>query len=148
MKKIIAGIIAIIWVFSTSGTTFANEPYFEQLLDLNYGVEHYELELSSLDEMYFYDKNMQKMYNDFKKWNTKIKAEIMQYYREGWLSEYQTQGIVRAHKNFVYHTNQIFRHMYYKELDPNYADVDWQILENYRQSRLAYRKIVKVLNTH
>ncbi len=148
MKKIIASIIAIIWVFSTFlPTTFAEEPFFENLLDLNYGVEDYELNLSDLEEMYFYSQQLQTMHSEFQKWNQKIKAEIMQYYRSGKISSYQAQGIVRAHKNFVYYTNQIFRHSLYKELDPNYADVDSQILENYTQSRLAYRKIVKILNT-
>lgn len=148
MKKIIAGIIAIIWVFSTFlPTTFADEPFFESLLDLNYWVEEYTLELSNLETMYFYSQNLQNMHSEFQKWNQKIKAEIMDYYRSWKITGYQAQAIVRAHKNFVYHTNQIFRHSLYKELNPNYADVEGQILENYTQSRLAYRKIVKILNT-
>lgn len=147
MKKIIAGIIAIISVFSTLGTTFAQEPFFENLLDLNYGVEDYQLQLSNLEPMYFYSQELQTMHSEFQRWNQKIKSEIMQYYRDGKLTDYQAQAIVRAHKNFVYYTNQTFRHSYYKELDPYYADVNSQVLKNYTQSRLAYRKIVKILNT-
>lgn len=147
MKKIIAGIIAIICIFSTLGTTFAQESFFEDLLDLNYGVEDYQLQLSNLEPMYFYSQDLQAMHSEFQKWNQKIKSEIMQYFRDGRLTDYQVQGIVRAHKNFVYYTNQIFRHSYYKELDPYYADVDSQIIKSYTQSRLAYRKIEKILNS-
>ena len=60
----------------------------------------------------------------FQKANENIKKEIIMYYRQGRFTNYQTQGLVRAQKNFVYYTNQIFTHMRYKELDPNYADID------------------------
>lgn len=148
MKKIIATIIVLISVFSIQIPTFAtNEPIFERLLDLNYWVEEYDLQLAHLDNMYFFDNNLNQMHSQFQIENEKIKKEIIMYYRQGRFTNYQTQGIVRAQKNFVYYTNQIFVHMRYKELDPNYADVDGEILDNYRQSRSAYNKIKKIINT-
>lgn len=148
MKKIIATIIVFISIFSTSSVTFASdEPIFERLLDLNHWVEEYDLQLAHLDEMYFFDRNLQNMHSEFQQANENIKKEIIMYYRQGRFTNYQTQGIVRAQKNFVYYTNQIFQHMRYKELDPNYADVDGSILDNYRKARSSYNKIKQVINT-
>lgn len=148
MKKFIATIIVFISIFSTSSATFASdEPIFERLLDLNHWIEEYDLQLAHLDEMYFFDRNLQNMHNEFQQANEKIKKEIIMYYRQGRFTNYQTQGIVRAQKNFVYYTNQVFRHMRYKELDPKYADVDGRILDNYRKARSSYNKIKQVINT-
>jgi hypothetical protein len=148
MKKIIASIIVLISIISIQTPTFAsNEPIFERLLDLNHGIEEYDLQLAHLDEMYFFDQNLNNMHSEFQKANENIKKEIIMYYRQGRFTNYQTQGIVRAHKNFVYYTNQIFTHMRYKELDPHYADADGQILDNYRKARSSYNKIKQVINT-
>lgn len=148
MKKIIASIIVLISIISIQSPVFANdEPIFERLLDINYGVEEYDLQLAHLDDMYFFDNNLNNMHREFQKANENIKKEIIMYYRQGRFTNYQTQGIVRAQKNFVYYTNQIFTHMRFKELNPTYADVDGEILDNYRQSRTAYNKIKQVINT-
>jgi hypothetical protein len=97
--------------------------------------------------MYFFDSNLNNMHREFQQANENIKKEIIMYYRQGRFTNYQTQGIVRAQKNFVYYTNQIFTHMRFKELNPSYADVDGEILDNYRQARTAYNKIKQVINT-
>lgn len=148
MKKIIASIIVLISVFSIYSPTFANDqPIFERLLDLNYWVEEYDLQLARLDEIHFRDNNLNLLHDEFQVANEKIKKEIIQFYREGKFNYYQTQGIIRAQKNFVYYTNQIFVHMRYKEINPLFADVDWEILDNYTQSRTAYNKVIQVINT-
>jgi hypothetical protein len=148
MKKIIASIIVLISIISIQSPVFANdEPIFERLLDLNYGVEEYDLQLAHLDEMYFSDSSLNNMHREFQHANENIKKEIIMYYRQGRFTNYQTQGIVRAQKNFVYYTNQIFKHMRFKELNPKYADVDGEILDNYRQARTAYNKIKQIINT-
>ncbi len=148
MKKIITSIIVLISIISIQSPVFASdEPIFERILDLNYWVEEYDLQLAYLDQMYFFDKNLNNMHSEFQKANDNIKEEIIMYYRQGRFTNYQTQGIVRAQKNFVYYTNQIFTHMKYKELDPNYADVDGQILDNYRKARSSYNKVKQVINT-
>lgn len=146
MKKLLASIIALISLFSITTDTFAaEEGLFERILDLNYGVEDYEIQLSDLDQMYFYSDNYTTMYNDFNKANTSLKREIIEYYREWKFTRAQTQGLVNAHKNFVYHTNQIFKHITYKELDQNFADVDAAILQNYKRTREAYTQIKKIV---
>jgi len=148
MKKIITSIIVLISIISIQSPVFASdEPIFERILDLNYWVEEYDLQLAHLNEMYFFDKNLNNMHSEFQNANENIKQEIIMYYRQGRFTNYQTQGIIRAQKNFVYYTNQIFIHMKYKELDPNYADVDGQILDNYRKARSSYNKIKQIINT-
>jgi hypothetical protein len=147
MKKLLALIIAVISLFSISTQTFAqNEPIFERILDLNYGVEDYEIHLANLDEMYFFSSTYKGIHSDFKGANSKIQQEIIQYYREWRFTRSQTQGLVKSHKDFVYYTNQVFRHIKYKELDPNFADVDSAILENYRESRSSYNHIKKIIS--
>ena len=148
MKKIITSIIVLISIISIQSPVFASdEPIFERILDLNYWVEEYDLQLAHLNEMYFFDKNLNNMHSEFQNANENIKQEIIMYYRQGRFTNYQTQGIIRAQKNFVYYTNQIFIHMKYKELDPNYADVDGQTLDNYRHARSYYNKIKQIINT-
>jgi len=148
MKKVIASIIVLISIISIQSPVFANdEPIFEKLLDLNYWVEEYDLQLAHLDEIYFFDNNLNNMHSEFQAANEKVKEEIITYARNGRFTNYQTQWVVRAQKNFVYYTNQIFKHMKFKELNPTYADVDGAILDNYRQSRTAYNKMKQVINT-
>ncbi|MCP4523313.1 MAG: hypothetical protein GY828_03775, partial [Candidatus Gracilibacteria bacterium] len=138
MKKIFSGIIVFISFLSISNVTFADkEPYLERLLDLNYGVQDYELQLVSVDEMYFFDSGLQDMHSEFKKTNEKLKVEIIKYYRSDRFNYYQMQGILQAHRDFIYSTNQIFQHMRMKELNPYYVDVDTAVLNNYRKSRSA-----------
>lgn len=147
MKKLLASIIAVISLFSISTQTFAQEEaLFERILDLNYGVEDYEIQLSNLDEMYFFNSNYTRMHSDFKRANTKIKQEIIMYYREWRFTRAQTKGLVKAHKDFVYHTNQVFRNIRYKELDSNFADVDSAILDSYKEARRSYDHIKKIVN--
>lgn len=149
MKKITACIIFLFSVFSIISPTFANdESVFEQLLDLNYWIEDFDLELARLDDISFRDQNLQQMHSDFQKSNRQIKDEIIQYYRDGRFTEYQTQWIVRAHKNFVHYTNQTFLHMRYREINPDYADVNGNILKNYTKARSSYNKIKQVINTN
>ena len=148
MKKIITSIIILSSIFSIQTPTFASsEPIFERLLDINYWVEEFDLQLAQLDEMYFYDQNLNTMHREFQQANENIKKEIIMYYRQGRFTYYQTQWIVRAQKNFVHYVNQIFTHMKYKELDPYYADVDGHILDNYRKARSSYNKIKQIINT-
>lgn len=146
MKKILIGIIVTISLFSISTQIFAEqEALFERILDLNYGVEEYEIQLSNLDEIYFFNSSYTNMYTAFNDANIKIKQEIIQYYRDGKFTQAQTQGLVKAHKNFVYHTNQVFRHITFKEIDPDFADVDAAILQNYKEARKAYNHIKKIV---
>jgi hypothetical protein len=147
MKKLLILIIAVISLFSISTKTFAqNQPIFERILDLKYGVEDYEIQLANLDQMYFFNSSYQSMHSKFKRANIKMKQEIIMYYREWRFTRAQTQGLVKAHKNFVYHTNQVFRNIKYKELDPNFSDVDSAILDNYKQARRSYNQIIKIVN--
>ena len=77
MKKLLASIIAVISLFSISTQTFAqNDPIFERILDINYGVEDYEIQLANLDDMYFFNQVYTNMHSDFKRANTKMKQEI------------------------------------------------------------------------
>ena len=141
MKNILKIIIALITFFSTINTTFASEWYIEQILDLNYWIEEYNLELSDLDNISFRDQTTNEMFEEFKRMNTLLKGEIIYKYRNNEFDFYQTSWIVSSHKKFVYNTNKLFYYISLKEEGYNYWELDTAILKSYRKIRIYYRKV-------
>ena len=69
MKNLIKFIILLSLVFSTQSNTFATEKEWaiESLLDLNYGIEAYDIELEELDNYVFNNEHNNFVFNRFKK---------------------------------------------------------------------------------
>ncbi|QFR39506.1 hypothetical protein A9Q91_04745 [Candidatus Gracilibacteria bacterium 28_42_T64] len=141
MKKILVCIIAIFSLFSIPNISFASEGLVEQLLDINIGVEKYDLDLATIDTLYFRDYQTQKTYDTFKKINNLLKKEIISKYRTGNFDYYQTKGIVTNHKNFVYYVNEFFYYTSIKETRPYYKEVDDAIFKSYEKIRSNYRRV-------
>jgi len=141
MKKFILHIIVVISFFSIANTSFADEWYIEKLLDLNYWIEEYSLQLPSFNTLYFKDSNTQNMFKELDHINELLKQEIMKKYRSWEFDYYQVNGIVSSHKNFVYYSNKLFYYISLKDQWYRYKELDDAILINYRNTKSSYRKV-------
>ena len=151
MKKILQiSTITILLFFWVNNNTLAlewySEGYIEKLLDINYWVEEYDLELISVKEVYFYTPEFKKMFEEFKKVDRVLKKEIITNYRNGNFDYYQANNIVSNYKNFVYHTNKLFYYVSIKESTPNFKETDTAILKNYRKMRSYYYRVKILVN--
>ena len=141
MKNFSKLIITLICFFSIANNTFASEWYIEQLLDLNYWIEEYDLELANLDYIYFTDEITNEMFTEFRKINELLKWEIISKYRSNEFDFYKTNGIISSHKKFVYYTNRLFYYISLKEQRQDYKELDDAILKTYKNVRIYYRKV-------
>ena len=144
MKKITLFFVSLFTLLHFS-STYAEEWYIEQLLDLNYGIEQYELDLRELDYIYFNDSKYNYVYNELKRVDSILKTEFMNKYRSWEYEYYQTNGIVTNYNNFIYHTNKFFFYLKMKESNPNYWEINTAILHNYRSMKSSYSKVKNIV---
>ena len=140
MKKFSTIIITLICFFSIVNKSFAWEWYIEELLDINYWIEEYELELQNLEFIYFLDENKNIMFNEFNKINELLKKEIIKKYKNKKFNYYQTKWIIWSYKKFIYYTNRLFYYISLKEKKYNYNELDESILKTYLNVRIYYKK--------
>ncbi|MFK7780072.1 MAG: hypothetical protein QM490_02895 [Candidatus Gracilibacteria bacterium] len=144
MRKIITYIIAFIIFFSSLSITFAEEGYIEKLLDLNFGVEEYNLNLSSIDYIHFNNPQYNHIYNELKTIDSILREEFMKKYRSGEYEYYQTNGIITNYNNFVYYINRFFFYLKIKEGN-SFIELDTAIIRNYRNMRSSYTKVKNIV---
>jgi|SaaInlStandDraft_3_1057020.scaffolds.fasta_scaffold00576_10 hypothetical protein len=145
MKKIILAIISLSFIFSSLSNTFASEWYIENLLDLNYWVEEYTLNLNELDYIHFSNEKYNIMYRNLKDVNTGLKSGFMEQYRNWEYEYYQMNWIVTNYNNFIYHTNKYFLYLRIKELNNNFWEVDYAIINSYRNMRSSYTNMKNIV---
>ena len=147
MKKITKLIISFTIIISSLSTTFAEEWYIEKLLDLNYGIEEYELNLSEIKYIHFKNQNFNKIYNELKTADSVLKKWFMRKYRNWELEYYKINWIIKNYNNFVYHTNQFFLFLKLKEQRPYYKETTQAILTNYKEMRNSYKKVKNIIKS-
>jgi len=145
MKKLLLPILSIFIFFSIANTSVAKEWYIEQLLDLNYWVEEYELRLSKIEYVYFYNENTNQMYDGYKIADRLLKDEMMNMYRNWEIDYYTMNWIVENYNLFIYHTNKLFNYVSVKEIRSDSKEVDSAILKNYELSRSYYKRVKHLL---
>lgn len=146
MQKLLSVIIGFIFILSTLNTSFANGWYIEDLLDLKYGPEEYDITLANLGYKSFRTQEARDYYAEVQQTNRALQDAIMQAYRTDSLDYYTTQGVISAHKKFVYHLNELFDGISMKESGANYGELDDYILDNYKLSRVYHQKVRKLIN--
>lgn len=145
MQKFIAAIIVLLSVITSTNTTFAKQGYLEELLDLNYGPEEYQITLSSLDNQYFTQSDTQEYFIQVDSVNELLKDEILKQYKSWKLDHNQMSGIISAHQKFVYHLNNLFQAINMKESGLQYVELDDYVIDSYKGSRIYYKKIKKII---
>jgi hypothetical protein len=153
MKKInhkilsfILTIMLIIPIFQDAYAAEYSPWYIDQLLDLNYWIEEYDLELEYIDYIYFSNPQTQAIFENFKEVNRILKDEIIRKYRAWEFEYYQTKWIITNQKMFVYHTNKFFHYLSIKEQNPEYIETDNFILKNYSNMRIYYNRLRHLVN--
>lgn len=145
MKKITSFIITLIVFFSSLSISFAEEWYIERLLDLNYWVEQYNINLSSINYIHFNDAKYNNIYNELKTIDSILRNEFMKKYRNWEYKYYQTNWIIKNYNYFVYYTNKFFFYLKMKESNKNYKELDTAIINSYRNMRSSYTKVKNIV---
>jgi hypothetical protein len=144
MKKFTRYILMIILLFSIVNNTFAEEWAIEQLLDLNYGEEEYQINLIDIKYVDFKtDKNIWK-YEYMRSMNNSLKSIIKEKYRNGDYAYHTVNGIITNQKNFIYYTNKYFSYLRLKEKWETWSEINEAILSSYRSMKSYYSRL-KVL---
>ena len=145
MTKIIKTIIALTIIFTSLSTTFAEEEwYIEKLLDLNYWIEEYQLNLSSIDYIHFNEYKYNRVYTELKRIDSILKIDFMQKYRDWEYEYYQINWIVTNYNNFVYYSNQFLFFLKIKEQNNNFVETNDAILRSYRNMLSSFTKVKNI----
>ena len=145
MKKITKLIITLSLIFSSLSTTFAKEWYIESLLNLNYSVEEYKLDLVKIDYINFNNKKHKQVYNKLKTSNDILKKWFIKNYKDWKYKSYQINWIIKNYNNFVYHTNKLFLFLKIKEQNNNYTELNTAILRSYINMKTSFTRVQNII---
>jgi len=148
MKKITILIIASLFLFSSIFTANAQEGYMEQLLELNTGLEVYELSIPKMDVMTFSESSLQNTYNEFIRVDGILRNEFIRQYRLGELTYYQMRDIITNYSNYIYYTNRTFYYLRQKELGYDNKETQRAIKNGYSSMRTYYVRVKGVISKH
>jgi hypothetical protein len=141
VKKIISLIITFFIFFSSLNNTFANEWFIEKLLDINYWVEEYNLNLINLNYINFNNPKYNNIYNELKNADSILRNEFMKKYRNWEYEYYQTNWIIINYNNFIYYTNKYLYYTKISESPNDYTELNTAIIRSYRNMRSSYIKV-------
>lgn len=145
MNKITTFIITMIIFFSSIYITNAEEWYIEKLLDINYWVEKYELDLAEIDYYNFKSDKYNYIYKELKRIDSILKEDIIKKYRSWEYNYYQVNWIIKNYNDFIYHNNMFFYYIKLKEQNNNYKELDSAIIKSYTNLRNSYKKIINII---
>jgi len=140
MKRFIATIIVLLASFSIWNKAFALKS-IDSLLEIETGVEGFELSLPRLESHSFRTEAIINVYEEFRSTNELLRGEIMNKYRNREFSYYQMQGIVKSYSQFVYHTNKLFWYLSIKDTGFREKTIDTAILRSYQNVRIHYNRM-------
>lgn len=145
MKKLLLPIISIFAFFSIVNISLAEETYLDEILDLQYWIEEYNLNLSNIEYIYFSDDSKREIYQSYKNTDSILKELFMDYYRAWEIDYYSMNWIITNYNLFVYHTNKFLYYLSLQEKSGDYIDFDSAISRNYSLSRSHYNKVKELL---
>lgn len=139
MKKYIVFIIVALCSFSIANTTSAQS--IDQILQIQTGVEAFDISQVKLDSHTFKTASIQSTYDTFVSTNTILRSELINKYRNGDFEYYQMQGIIKNYSGFIYHTNKLFTYLSIKDSGIKTKEVDTAILRSYQNVRIYYNRM-------
>lgn len=146
MKKILRLIIASSMMFTSIFIANAQEWYIEKLLDLNSGVQSYELEsIPSLKALTFSTSAVQRTYDEFREIDTVLRAEFMIQYRAGKLSYYQIQDLINSYEDFIYYVERTFYYITLEEVGIRGKETQNAIVNGYTNMRTSYVNVKNII---
>lgn len=146
MKKIISLSIISVILFSTLNFVYASQGWLDKLLDINYWIEKLKLDSVQLKIIHLDSKKNREILRKLKQYDEILRTEIIENYELGNYNYYRANDIIRNYTNFIYYTNKYFFYLRWKEIAPNYLEVDRAIENSYVQMRRYYSRLkVKML---
>ena len=134
------------WLFLTNSTFAANNGALSDVLDLTYGIEKAQLNLSTIKPVSFKSDTYKQMYAHTIEIDTQLRNIFIKKYQDDSFDYYQTSWIITNYNNFIYFTNKYFQYLSLKEKKPTIKEYDDLIMENYRQMRISYNRVQYLVN--
>jgi len=142
MRSIITACIILSSImFSSTLQSYAQEWYLERLLEINTGIEVFDLNSITVDPMQFSNPQIQFSYDEFVKLDRILKDEFIKQYRSWEISYYLMSDIVHNYKNFVYYTNQTYYYLLQREQGYIGKQTDRAIKNGYSNMRVYYTRV-------
>lgn len=146
MKKIIPTIIVSIILISSTFNVSANDGRIVDLFDLYNGVEEYSLWLVQLEKINFTNPKLQKTYDEFLVVDAQLKKVFMSKYRNGEISYYEMQDLIKSYKSFVYHTGKTFSYIAEQEAGLVSPELDRALKNSYSNMWVSYARVFHIMN--
>lgn len=127
--------------FSSISIVNAQEWYLDRLLEINTGIEVFEINTSTLESLTFSNPQLQNTYNEFVNLDRVLKDEFIRQYRAWEISYYLMNDIVSNYNTFVYYTNQTFYYLKQRELWFTGRHTDRAIRNGYSNMRVYYTRV-------
>ena len=121
------------------------EGYIDSLLQIDTGIEVFDIELANMDVYTFKTPSIQNVYNDFVEVNEVLRGEIIRKYSTGEFGFYQMQGIIKSYKNFIYHNNKFFQYLSIKDSGVSGKEIDRAILSSYKNTRIHFTRMKSII---
>lgn len=128
-------------VLSRVITVSAEEGYLEKLLDLNTGIEVFDINTATIDPLEFYNPQIQYTYDEFISVDRVLRDEFIRQYRTWEISYYRMADITTNYNNFVYYTNKTFYYLRQRELGYTGKHTDRAIRNGYSNMRVYYTRV-------
>lgn len=144
MKKIIL-IIWSILLFSIPNLSSANNWSLEDILDIKYWPEVFQMEMIEFPKYSFKDATIQGTYNNYIEKMKLLKWALIDQYSQDQFTTYQMNGITSYFSNFVYHTNRMFALIKEKEAGDSHKETVMAIKKHYEQSRTFYNRLKNII---
>lgn len=138
-------IILSILIFSSIFGGSVSASKIENLLDLPYGIEAYELELSEMNQMSFKNPAVQQTYDEFQKLHIEIKELLIVKYHAGEIEYYQMKDLVRAYNNFIFYTEKAFFYITFEDKWFRSKITQEAIYDAYSNMRISYIQMKHIL---
>lgn len=148
MKKIIlSAVILSSLLFSSILSVNAQEWFISELLELDTGIEVYNLsQIPSLEPQNFSNSSVQATYNEFLSIDRVLRNEFISQYRAGDITTYQMQDLVTSYKNFLYYTNRTFMYIAQEERWIRSKETQLAINSGYSNMRISYSRVVNIIS--
>lgn len=139
-------LISFISLFPSS---YAEEWYIENLLDIQTWPEIYKINTILMDEYYFKDKLIKNIYSKMKQADKLLKQAIIFQYKANKLDYYKTNAIINNYDYFIDSVNDFFDTLYMVDQNnslKNEKEIQETILKAYEDMRTHYNRVKYLLN--
>ncbi len=140
MKKIYISIIILFSIFSIGNTNICSSDYFEDLLNLETGLQEIKYDFVELRNPYLRNTKYQRQFDTLKTINPKIQRAILNQYKSGRFWYYQTIWLIEHYNNFIYYSNKYFSSLKNKEIYWYTKEVKQNIYNNFADMKNYYSK--------